>query len=129
MAIAELIYSPFIYYGSEIDVVMVNDNVLLNFFVSLPSRLIEYTILVFFVIKKRTLLKANIIRPIFESKTLTAITLVTLVIDCTFVFIMIRVICIDKILAELTTLLRLVIVLGVCIFPILNILSLVFAVY
>lgn len=127
--ISELIYAPFILYASELSVNQLNNNIALNFCISIPSRIIQYSILVFLVLRKKTILKANVLKPIFESRVLTVITAVSIVLHGIFFYIMMKTVIYDKILINLSATMRLLVVLGICILPVLNMLLLIWVIY
>lgn len=127
--ISEFTYIPVILYSSGLNLTDINDNILLNFFVSIPSRVTQYVILFSLIIKKRALLKVNFVKPIFENRTLTIITFLTLVLHFTFFIIMMKIISYDKVLIDLPIGLSLVVILSVCISPIINIACLIWGIY
>jgi len=127
--VAEFIYMPIILYGLGKTMEEINNNVFLNFAFSLPSTLLEYLFLIFLIIKKRTLLKANIIKPISNSKAHIALTSIVVVFDLIFMLVLITVVCYDKILINSSFLFQIFIIIGTCIFPLINIFALAFGVY
>lgn len=127
--ITEFTYTPFVIYATGKSLKEVNNDLLLNFLFSIPSRLIQYSILAFFVVKRRTLLKANIIKIIFGSKILAMWTLIIVTFDFTFMFIMVKVVGYEKVLASMPSELRFVVIIAICVFPILNISALLWCIY
>ncbi|MDP4180127.1 MAG: hypothetical protein Q8942_03440 [Bacillota bacterium] len=114
-------YAPFIIYGSGISLKELNDNVLMNFLSSLPTRVIQYSILAFLFAKKRTLLQGKILKTIFESSGLTIFTSVLLSSNVIFMIAIMKAIGSEKVLSHLPFELRAIIIIGTCIFPLLNI--------
>ncbi|MCR4441308.1 MAG: hypothetical protein QHH10_04100 [Peptococcaceae bacterium] len=127
--LCELLYVPFLLYGTGESLLTINENLFLNFIFSLPSRFLEYSLLVFLLAHKRSLLKARIIKIIFESKVLVALTIAALLINLYFYLIMYNVVCYEKALVALPAGLRLAAVLGVCLFPVVNLSALVWCIY
>lgn len=127
--ISEFCYTSFILYGTGKTITEINNNILLNFLISLPSRLIEYSILIFLVVKRRTLLKANIIRPIFESKITTFLTFIVVIFDFVFMFVMVKAICYEKVLVNIPSDLRTLVIMGISLFPVINLSGLIWGLY
>ena len=129
IAIAEFAYMPFVLYGIGGTLEEINNNVFLNFIASLPSVLIEYCILVFLLVRMGTTLRANIIKPIQKSRFLLSTTIITVIFNTAFMFIMVKVICYDRILLNLSLTSQVLIIIGVTMFPILNIAALLLSIY
>lgn len=127
--ICELIYIPFILYASGLTINEINSDIALNFYVSIPSRVIQYSILVFLITRKKTILKANVLKPIFENRVLSIITSVLVILHGVFFYIMMKIIIFDKILINISSIMRLAVVLGICIFPVINMMMFIWVIY
>lgn len=129
MFVIEFSYIPFVLYSSGKSINEINNDVMLNFVVSIPSRLIEFIIIAVFIIKKRTLMKAKIIGLIFENRILATFTIVIAIFSFSIALLMAKLIGYEKVLGNITPSLRFIIIIGICIFPIINISGLVWCVY
>jgi hypothetical protein len=129
MLVLEFSYIPFILYATEKTVEELNSNLLWNFLISLPERTIEGLLIAFLLSKKFTFLKASIIKPITQSRFLVSITITTLIFDIALMAIMIKSICYDKILINLSLSTQIVIIVGNILFPIINVAALLCGVY
>ncbi len=129
LVLAEFSFATLFLYVSGKTVTEMNSNILLNFAVSIPPRIIEYSVLIFFIVRKRTLLKANLIIPILESKISLFLTIVVLVFDLAFMLIMIRIVTYEKILNNISESFRIVIILGITFFLLINLSALVWGFY
>ncbi len=121
IGVIDLLSIPLVMYGTGKTIQELQNNVLLFFAISLSPRIIEYTILAFLIAKKRTLLKANIVNVVFESKILTTLSFVVLTANVVLLLIMVRFVFYDEILHSLAFDSRIIIILAACIFPVLNI--------
>lgn len=127
--LCEFLYVPFLLYGTGESLLIINDNMFLNFLFSLPARFLEFSIIIFLLVHKRSLLKARIIKMIVESKFLVTLTIAALIVNLYFYIIMYNIICYNKALTVLSAGLRFTVVLGVCLFPIINLSALVWCTY
>jgi len=127
--LCEFIYVPFLLYGTGESLLIINDNIFLNFLFSLPARFLEFSIIIFLLVYKRSLLKARIVKMIVESKFLVTLTIAALIVNLNFYIIMYNIICYNKALTLLSAGLRIAVVLGVCLFPIINLSALVWCTY
>lgn len=129
IVLSELLYIPFILYMSGSTLQEFNNNIFLNFIVSIPSRVIQYTILICFVARKRSLLKGNIFKHIISSPILSSLTSIVFFFDFLFLYIMYYAIVYEKVLVDSLPSFQVMIIVGVILFPILNILALVWGIY
>lgn len=129
LGIAKLIYAPIILYATGITVKEINNNILLNFFISLPSRLLEYSLLIFFIIRKRSFLQGKIFKVIFKSKILSLISAITLLINASFLILITKLVVFDRALSHSSDFLQYSLIIGTLVFPIFNISSLIWSVY
>lgn len=121
LGISELIYAPLIIYGTGKSIEEINSNILSNFLISLPSRVIQYTILLYLILKKRTLLKGNIFAYIFESKFLSSLTALITIFNLFFLYCSYKFIIYDKILTNIQPASQLFIIIGIILLPLFNI--------
>lgn len=129
VSVIELTYLPFMVYGTGKPLAEINNNMLHNFIISIPAKIMEYSLLAFLVLHKRSLLKARIIKMVFESKILTAFMLTTLLADFSFLVFMLKIVCYESVLSSLSVDLRLVVFVAICIFPVFNISALIWCTY
>ncbi len=129
IGLTEFLYIPFVLYGANLTMVEVDSNFLLYFMLSLPSRLLQYSILLYFVCRKRTLLKGKLLKPILSNFISTAIFSLFVAFNLMFLLIMYKVIVCDKVLKTVPFNYQIIIVIGVVLFPILNISGFVWSSY
>jgi len=129
VGLIELLYIPFILYGTGKTIDEINNNIFINFLVSLPTRLIQLMILAFFVSKKRTLLKGNLIKCLVSSPVISILISAVIIFDLLFLFIMHKVILNERILLSVPHAMQILVIVGAVLFPILNISGLVWAIY
>lgn len=129
IAVIEFMYIPFFVYGIDKPLAEINNSIWNNFLLSAPGTIIEYIILAFLVARKRSLLQARIIKIIVDSKVLTAFSLVICAIDFTFFWLMIKLVCYEKVLINFSLELRMLTIILICLFPILNISALICCTY
>lgn len=121
VGISELVYIPIILYGSGESINQINQNVFLNFLVSIPSRIILYLILAYMINRKRTAQKIKILKNMYSSPVLLIILQLVLISNFLFLFFAFRIIVYDKILTDLESFYQALIVILVVIFPVANI--------
>lgn len=129
VGLSEFVYVPFILYSTGKTLEKINSDIFMNVLVSLPSRIIQYSILLYFVSQKRTLLKGNVLKYIVESPILALISAVVALCDLLFCIVTYKLIVYEKILINISLTSQISIIIGVIIFPVLNILGLVWSVY
>lgn len=127
--ISEFIYMPFILYKTGLTVKTINSNILMNFLLSLPSRAIQYSILIYFVSKKRTLLKGRMFRYILPIPTLSIILLFIILFNSVFFGIMLNSIVFNKALVNMPSPSQIFIITGIVVFPLFNIIGLFYSIY
>ena len=127
--LSQFIYLPFILYSTDFSLTEINGNLFLYFALSIPSRLIEYSLLLYFVSQKRTLLKGKIFKIILANNILTLIFSILIVLHILFLWIMFKSIIYDKILLCCSYFTKICVVIGIVLFPILNITGLLCGIY
>lgn len=125
----EFIYMPFVLYGANLTIVEINNNFPLYFLVSLPTRFLQYSLLLYFVSRKRTLLKGRLLKPILSNRIPSVIFSTLVFINILFLWIMYKSIVTDKALISISHISQIFIVFGVVLFPILNVSGLVWSSY
>lgn len=123
IGISEFIYMPFLLYSTGLSIKDINQSIFLNFLLSLPSRFIQYSLLFHLIIKRRTLLKGNIFKHIFTSSVISIITILLIVFNLLFLWVMNEIIAFQKLLFTFPYAMRLILIIIVMIFPLLNILA------
>lgn len=129
IGISEFIYVPFILYGTGKTIQEINNDILINFLVSIPAKIIQFSILLYFVSRKRTLLKGNLFSHIFSSPVLSVLSSMIIAFDLSFLFIAYKLIVYEEILVNIPHVSRFTIIVGVILFPILNISAFIWGVY
>jgi len=129
LCISEMMYLPFVLYNIGLSIKEVNNNILMNFFVSIPIRIIQYSILLFTIVKKRTTLKGNILKQITSSPLITTITFTSIILNLSFLLIINNAIINHQLLHKTPLLTKIVVVVGIVLTPIINISSLIWGIY
>lgn len=121
VGISEFIYIPFVLYGTGLTLSEVDNNFPLYFILSLPTRVVQYFILLYFVCKKRTLLKGKLIKSILSMPKLTVIFSFLLLINIVFLEMMVKAIAFDGMLVAMSHTSLTFVLIGVVLFSMLNI--------
>lgn len=129
VGVSELIYVPFIISGTGKDIVDINQNILSNVLISLPSRVFQYMLLFYFVSRKRTLLKGNVYKNIMSSPILLLFISIISLFDLTFFIVANKLIVQQKIIDNLSLFNQVIVVIGVILFPIINLSGLLLSIY
>lgn len=120
MGLTEFLYVPFVLYSTNITLAEINNNFLLYFTLSLPARLLQYSILLYFVCRKRTLLKGKLLLPILSNPLLLVIFSSLVVFNILFLQLMVRTIIYDNVLINASHITQILIVISVVLFPLFN---------
>lgn len=129
VGLSELIFIPIILYATNMTMVEINNNILLNFLVSLPAKTIQYLVLIHFIIKKRTYLKGNILKLFSIGRTLSNLFIFIVFLNLGFLAIMYNMIIYNKALDHFSYIYKSIIIIGVLIVPILNIIGFIWGIY
>lgn len=129
IGISEFLYLPFIVYGTNFTPNEITSNLYLYFALSIPSRIIQYSILLYFVSAKRTLLKGRVFKIIFSNNVLSVIFSIFVVLHILFLWIMFKTILYDNILLNFSYFTKLCVILGILLFPIINIVGFISCIY
>lgn len=114
---------------SNITIEQVNKDFLLSFVISLPIRVIQYIMLLYFVIKKRTLLKGRWLKHILSCPLLLVVFFIIVAFDISFLKIIYEAITNYYILETMTNNSILILLVVVILSPIINILGFLIGCY
>ena len=129
LILIEFTYVPLLYYVIHRTYTDFNNSTLLNFIIAIPERIIEYSLVAFFLIRKATFLKANFFKTIVSSKTLTIIAICIIVFNMVAFSAIGKLIWFDRILINYSLSIQVIMVVTVFLFPILNITAFLAAIY
>ena len=129
IGLTELLYVPFVVYATGRAVSEINNDILLNFLLSLPSRLIQYTILAILVNRLRKRDKGSFISYLLSNQALILILAVIVLFDFFFMFVMYRAIVFKNALLSLSHVMQFEIIICVAMFPMLNISAMLWAAF
>ncbi len=129
LIIIEVLYIPIVLYATGKEITEINNDIFLNFAISIPGKVIQYLILVYLVARKRTFLRANIFIPIQKNKMLSKLAIVMLLTNSILIYILGKTISYQRVLSNIPSGLRIVVILGICLFPILNISAFLSGIY
>gem|GEM_PF-6195345 len=129
LTIFEISYIPLVLYATHSEVKDFNNSVFMNFLLALPERLMESCLIAYFLLKKSTFLKANIIKPIINSKILSCISIGMLFFNIIIALVMGKLFIFDKLLAGMSLKVQLFIIILVILIPVINITALLGSVY
>lgn len=121
LILTEMSYVPLTLYLIDKSLYELNSSILPNFIISLPGRIIQYSILTYLLFKKSSLVKPNILKTITKSRVLMFLTSAFLLINVSLMLVMYILIGFKKILVDYSFLLQIGIIVLVILFPILNI--------
>ncbi len=129
IGITEFIYIPYLLYTVNQTVDEINKNIPLYCLISLPARLLQYSLLFYLISRKRTLLKGKLLKPILSNPMLAVISSISVVINILFLQVMVQAIAYDKVLVNFLPISKICIILGVVLFPMVNISGLLWGFY
>lgn len=129
LGLLQLTFVPIILYGTDITIEDLNKPGLVTFISSLPERLLECSVVILMLIKKRSLLHIVPVRMVMKSRALMASSLAVLLINLIYVYILTKSIYVDKILLTLPVKMQILVVAAVFGFPIANITAFITAVH
>ena len=129
IGITEFVYTPFLLYGVNQSVTEIKDNFLLYFMMSLPARILQYSCLLYFVCKRRTMLKGNLLKPILSNPLLSVIFSLLVLFNILFLELVAKAIVFNNMLVTDSPTSLFIILTGVVLFPILNISGLLWGFY
>lgn len=129
IGISEFTYMPFVLYGKDLTMTEINNNFLLYFTLSLPSRLLQYSLLLYLISRKRTLLKGRLLKHLLSNSILSVIFSVLVVFNVLFLRMMYEAIAFDELLITTSHASQIYMLIGIFIFPVLNILGLLWGFY
>ena len=121
IGISEFLYTPFVLHKANLSLAKVNDSFLLYFLLSLPMRLIQFSILLYFVCKKRTLLKGKLLKPILSNPVLAVIFGLILFLNILFLELVYKAIVVNGMFVVNSHELLTIVLIGIVLFPMINI--------
>lgn len=116
--VLEFSYMPFILYGTGMTIKQLYNSIVLTILISIPERIVEYSILIFLISNINMINKFNIFKVIFKNKILSLITISLLIIDALYIVFTVKFIVFEQILKNIDLVLRVSIIVFICIFPI-----------
>lgn len=128
-SIIQLSYIPLLFNATGIDAAELNNYSMLLVIITLPERVIEYCIIAYFVLKRKSIVKINIFRQIFRSKGLAIVTISIFILNILFVTVAGKLVFFNRILSGLGLAVQFIVITSVLIFPILNITMLFGVIY
>jgi hypothetical protein len=123
----QLLYVPFIIYGTSVTMEELNQVGTASFIVSIIDRVAHISILCFLFLKKRSFIKLNFFKVITRNKILARISAIITLLNLVFIYVMCMLIYYDKILLNLKASTQLIIIVAIIVFPVIN-LSFIFGV-
>jgi len=129
ICLTEFIYLPFVLYSTGLDMTKINNDFRLYFGLSLPARVLQYSLLIYFVCRKRTILKGKIFKCVFSNTKLLFIISLFAVFNISFLILMVKAVIYDKALVSIPFTTRFIIIISIILFPITNILGFLMSSY
>lgn len=129
IGIFELLYIPLILYGTGMTISQFDNSFLLYFLLSLPSRFLQYSLLLYLISRRRTLLKGRLIKNILSNRVLLVIFSLLVFSNILFLWFMYKSIVFDKVLISVPRLNQAFIIMCTVIFPMVNISGLLWSSY
>ncbi|QNU65399.1 hypothetical protein EHE19_010660 [Ruminiclostridium herbifermentans] len=123
-----LVFS-FIMHISKITIEQINRDFLLGFGISLPIRVIQYILLLYFVTKKRTLLKGQWLKHILSSPLLSAIYYVIVLFNVLFLKVIYEAITNYYVLEEMSKNSVFILLIAIILSPVINIVGFMIGCY
>lgn len=127
IGLTEIIYVPFVLNATGRTLTEINNNILLNFLISLPSRLIQYTFLAILVNRKRKRDKGSFFTYLVSNQVLLLILAVMVFFDLLFLIVMFYVIIVKGALAGTPFIIEFLTIICVTMLPLLNISAMMWA--
>ena len=121
LSIAEGIYVPITLFLLNKSILYFNNNIMYNFLLALPSRIFEYSLCAYILIKKNNSVNINLINIIIKNKFLKSSFLSLIIFVNMFLLYFTKLIGFDNILSNLSFIEQLLIVIGSISFPIVTI--------
>lgn len=121
IGISEFVYISLVLSSTGLTITEIRGNILLCFMLSLPSRLIQYSLLTYLVSRRRSLLKRNMIKVLLSNPVIAGIFAFLIFANVLFLQILCSSIVSNKLLIPLSHTSQILIITGVVVFPMLNI--------
>jgi hypothetical protein len=129
LGLTEIIYVPFVLNATGKTVAEINNNILLNFLFSLPSRLIQYSIIAIMVNRKRKRGKGSFLTYLVSNQVLLFILTVIAVFDLFFLIVMYNAVVVNNSLAGTSHIMQFVTIICITMLPMLNISAMLWAAF
>ena len=127
--LCEFLYAPILLYGTGTELIDLNKDVFRNIIVSLPSRLLQYLFLTFFIFKKIFSGTLSLKKTVFENKLVFISTCILLILHVIFMALMTELIGVKKLFVSLQPSIRFLGIFIISIFPIINLFSLLVIIF
>jgi hypothetical protein len=127
IGLTEIIYVPFVLNATGRTLTEINNNILLNFLISLPSRLIQYTFLAILVNRKRKRDKGSFFTYLVSNQVLLLLLAVMVIFDLLFLIVMYYVIIVKGALTGTPFIIEFLTIICVTMLPLLNISAMMWA--
>lgn len=125
----QLSYFPLILYGTSFELKEFNEPGMLVVVLLLPERLVEYSLLVYLIMRRKVFTKINLFTYSLRHKGLAIILSLQVAVNLLYICVMTRLIFFDKILFDLPLSKQLIGLSIVTLYPIANLVSMFFAAY
>ncbi len=129
IGVSEFIYMPFVIFSTGLNMTEISNNFLLYFTLSLPARFIQYSILLYLVCRKRTLLRGRLSKYIFANSKLSILFSFFGLFNVAYIFVMYKAVVYDKALVLMSLSSQIITVIGIILFPLVNTLGLMWIPY
>lgn len=121
-------YVPLLLWGTKIDVSLLNKPGILLVLLSLPERLLEALIIGYFLFRRSSYTKKSYFKIVINNSTLLLVTITVFVLNILFLAVIVKHIRDGNILADVSYPSQILTMMGILLFPVLNIGSLICAV-
>lgn len=129
IGVSEFIYMPFVLYSTGLTMSEISNNFLLYFTLSLPARFLQYSILLYLVCRKRTLLRGRLFKYIFANSKLSILFSLFGTFNVVYIVVMYKAVVYDRALALMPISSQIITVMGIILFPLVNTLGLMWIPY
>jgi len=116
--ITEILYIPFVISATSLTIGKINNNILLNFLISLPSRLVQIIVIIYLILKHRVFVKSDIFTYIYKRRFLTIQALLVTIFNFSLILFVHKMLVYYKLLNNFPDVLKIILIVIICIFPI-----------
>lgn len=128
--LCEMLYIPFILYGTGMEIKELNSNIFRNIVISIPARVFQYLFLFIILVNKISSKSKFTIKKFFVHSRMSLITICLLLFfHLIFIINMTNLIALQKILISLQPFNRLITVVIISVFPVINLICIIILVY